>query len=67
MTAPHFSKAYGDQTHGKFWGGVADRACWLRPDDILRAFHAFGHTRTEVIEDSPDHPHGPCFTVVTSR
>ena len=67
VSAPHFAKGYGDQTHGKFWGGLADRACWLTRDDILAAFRAFGHTKVEVLETNLEHPHGPCFTVATSR
>jgi len=67
VTAPHFSHDYGDTTHGKFWGGLADRASWLRRDDIIAAFKAFGHVNVEVLETNMDHPHGACFTLATSR
>jgi hypothetical protein len=67
VTAPHYRKSYGDQTHGRFWGGLADSACWLPRDEILRAFRAFGHSRAEVVAEDVNNPHGPCFTIVTSR
>lgn len=67
VSAAHFRKAYSDGTDGKFWGGLADAACWLRRDDILAAFRAFGHTKIEVVVDETSHPHGPCFSLVTSR
>ena len=63
----HFRKGYGDHTHGQFWGGLADAACWLPRDEILRAFQTFGHSKVEVLETNLDHPHGPCFTIVASR
>lgn len=67
LSIEHFRKGYGDQTHGQFWGGLADAACWLPRDEILRAFQAFGHSQVEVLETNLDHPAGPCFTIVTSR
>jgi hypothetical protein len=67
VSAEHFTKGYGDRTHGKFWGGLADRACWLPRDDILRAFQAFGHGNVQVVDEGRDHPHGPCITIATSR
>ncbi len=65
--AQHFRKGYGDQSHGKFWGGLADSACWLQRDDIIGAFAAFGHGQHQVVETNLEHPHGPCFTVATWR
>jgi hypothetical protein len=67
FTAEHFGKPYSDQSDGKFWGGMADSACWLARDDIIGAFAAFGHGQHQVVETNLDHPHGPCFTVATWR
>jgi SAM-dependent methyltransferase len=67
VSVEHFRKGYGDQSHGRFWGGLDDAACWLPRDEIVRAFKAFGHTNVDVLEANPDHPHGPCFTIATSR
>jgi hypothetical protein len=67
VAAEHFRKGYGDRSQGTFWGGLADSACWLRREDILSAFRAFGHSRVEVVAENRAHPHGPCFTLVTAR
>lgn len=67
LSIAHFRKGYGDQSHGQFWGGLADAACWLPREGIVNAFQAFGHSRVEVLETNLDHPHGPCFTIATSR
>lgn len=62
---PHFQKSYGDRTHGKFWGGLADSASWLRREDIIRLFDQSGHGHFKVVEEQVDHPHGPCLSAVT--
>jgi len=67
VSADHWRMGYGDQTHGQFWGGLEDASCWLSREDILGAFRAFGHSRVEVLDENLDHPHGPCFTIATSR
>lgn len=67
VTAEHFQKDYGDRSHGRFWGGLASASRYLKADDIVAAFRAFGHDRVEVLETNLEHPHGPCFTLATSR
>lgn len=67
LTIPHFRKGYGDRIHGKFWGGLADSACWLRREDIIAAFQALGHRKVEVVAEDRAHPHGPCITLATQR
>lgn len=67
FTAEHFQKHYGDRSHGRFWGGLAEAQRYLKADDIVAAFRAFGHDRVEVLETNLEHPHGPCFTLATSR
>jgi hypothetical protein len=67
LTLPHYRKDYGDRGHGRFWGGLADSACWLRRDDIITAFEALGHVKVEVVSEDRAHPHGACITLATSR
>jgi len=62
---PHFQKGYGDRTHGRFWGGLADSASWLRREDIISLFAESGHGNFKIVEEQVDHPHGPCFSAVS--
>jgi len=62
---PHFQKHYGDRAHGRFWGGLAESASWLRKEDIVQLFAENGFFNFEVMEEQADHPHGPCFSAVT--
>ena len=48
-------------------GGPTEAACWLPGDVIMCAFKSFGHNKVEVLETNLDHPHGPYFTIATSR
>ena len=67
LGAPHYRRDYGDRSYGKFWGGLADSACWLAKDDILRAFRHFGHREVKVVDEQIDHPAGPCFSIITAK
>jgi hypothetical protein len=67
LSVPHYRKGYGDRVHGRFWGGLADSACWLRREDIIRAFEVLGHGKVSVVAEDRGHPHGPCFTLATQR
>lgn len=67
VSAEHFEKDYGDRSHGRFWGGLASASRYLKAEDIVAAFRAFGHDRVEVLETNLEHPHGPCLTLATSR
>jgi hypothetical protein len=62
---PHFQKGYGDRSHGRFWGGLAESASWLRREDIIRVLKENGHENFKVVEEQVDHPHGPCFSAVS--
>jgi hypothetical protein len=67
VVIPHFQKQYGDRSHGRFWGGLADAASWLRRSDIIELFAKNGHRNFKIVEEHKDHPHGPCFSAVSWR
>ncbi len=67
FTAVYYRKDYADPSHGQFWGGLADSACWLSRQAIVDAYKHFGHRTVEVAAEEPSHPHGPCFSLVTQR
>lgn len=50
-----------------FIGGPATMSNWLTKDDIIACCRHFGFTRFEINFDSPDHPHGPCFSFVAHK
>lgn len=62
----HYQKDYGDRSHGRFWGGLADAASWLRRQDIVDALKRFGHTNVEIVSEDTGHPNGPCLSLVSS-
>jgi hypothetical protein len=58
---------YDNMADGRFWGGNKPTSAWLYRDDILTAFREAGFTSLQVIEDTPDHPNGACFSFAASR
>jgi hypothetical protein len=63
---PHYRRAYRFRGWGRFWGGLASYSCWLERESILDAFRRGGHGFVEVVDENRAHPHGPCFTFITS-
>jgi hypothetical protein len=64
--AEHYVRKYGLRAYRKFWGGLADHACWLEREAIFGAFAEFGHRHIKLLEHTPDHPGGPAVSFATS-
>jgi SAM-dependent methyltransferase len=62
-----YTLAYEDMEYERFWGGNRPIAVWLDRDDIVKAFTDAGFTSVEILEDSPNHPNGACFTFAATR
>jgi hypothetical protein len=50
-----------------FCGGSAHYANWLSRDAILGALKHFGFQKIATCHETPEHPHGPCFSLVATR
>lgn len=50
-----------------FCGGSAPYCAWLTRDSILGALRHFGFTNISVAFESPNHPNGPCLSIVAQR
>ncbi len=66
LSAAHYRRSYFRPGAGLFFGGLENHACWLPREELINAFSYFGHKYIEIIEETRDHPHGPCFSFVTS-
>ncbi|MGE3803533.1 MAG: class I SAM-dependent methyltransferase [Gemmataceae bacterium] len=56
---------YGEGLAAKsFCGGSAAYGHWLTRDDLLACLTYFGWHSIRVGEDVPDHPNGPCLTLI---
>jgi methyltransferase family protein len=62
-----FLSEYRDAHQGTFWGGNKQISVWLGREDILRCFRNAGFSSIEVVEDTPDHPNGACFSFAATR
>jgi SAM-dependent methyltransferase len=62
-----YALTYGDMEYGRFWGGNQPVSVWLGRDDILKAFRDVGFTSIDIVEDTPTHPNGACFTFAARR
>jgi len=54
------------QTPG-FCGGNAEFSYWLAREDILKALAQYGFHDVRIAHEQPDHPHGPCFSLVAMK
>ena len=61
-----YTVKYGNTDFGQFWGGNRPTSVWLNPDVIISAFHRAGFRKIEIIDKSPDHPNGACFSFAAS-
>lgn len=52
---------------GAFCGGSAPFSHWLTREDLLRCLKHFGFDHIRVQFDAPDHPHGPCTSLLAER
>lgn len=50
-----------------FCGGSAHYSNWLSREAILGALKHFGFQKIVTAHETPDHPHGPCFSLVATR
>ena len=50
-----------------FCGGNATYSHWMTRTDILDCLAHFGFLDVRAGVEDPNHPHGPCFTVVATR
>jgi hypothetical protein len=62
-----YTLTYEDMEYERFWGGNRPIAVWLDRGDIINAFTDAGFTSIEILEDSPNHPNGACFTFAATR
>lgn len=72
VSFPDFSTVYYELRYpygqgGKFWGGNKPIAAWMERDSILQCFARFGFTEATVLQETPDHPNGPCFSFAVQR
>ena len=54
------------QTNG-FSGGSSEFSTWLSRDGLMLALREFGFTHFEFSWEMPDHPHGPCLSMIAVR
>lgn len=50
-----------------FCGGPLSFSNWLTRQDIIDACRYFGFEEIQTNFETPDHPHGPCFSLVASK
>jgi hypothetical protein len=50
-----------------FCGGSEAYSKWINRHGLLAALKSFGFTDFEINHETPDHPHGPAFSVVALR
>lgn len=60
----HYAEALAVQS---FCGGTEEYSSWLSRDDILTGLEHFGFGDIHINYEQPDHPNGPCFTLVATR
>ena len=53
--------------HAGFCGGSEDYSHWLSRADLLNCLTYLGFTDVRVAHEQPDHPHGPCLSVVATK
>jgi hypothetical protein len=60
---------YGDEALSNvgFCGGSRPYSNWMYRDEIVKCLEYFGFTKTQINFDHFDHPHGPAFTLLSSR
>ena len=58
---------YVDKKWGGFCGGTAVHSHWMTKAGILEALGHFGLDRIETAHEDPNHPHGPCFSLLARR
>lgn len=51
-----------DRRSHVYWGGGQAKSTLMSRGDILRAFERHGFTHSEIHQEEPDHPGGPCFS-----
>jgi SAM-dependent methyltransferase len=59
-----YASEYNNMDSGGFLGGNRPISVWLERDDIISAFYLAGFHEIEVIDETPTHPHGACFSFV---
>jgi hypothetical protein len=47
-----------------YWGGNKPISVWLERKDILNYFNCAGFSKVEIVEDTPHHPNGACFSFI---
>ena len=40
---------------------------WLSRTDLLNCLSHFGFKDVRIAHEQPDHPHGPCFSIVAMK
>lgn len=54
----------GGQSAKGFCGGLAGHSHWLTREDLLACLDYFGWKNVRIGHETPDHPNGPCLTLV---
>ncbi len=63
----HRHEYFGASHLKRFWGGTQPHSCWMNRKDLLAGLDHFGFDRITVGEEIPNHPKGPCITLLASR
>lgn len=50
-----------------YTGGSADYSTWLSRDGLMTALKEYGFTDFEFAYEMPDHPHGPCLSLIAVK
>lgn len=67
FSTTYFRDEYPDRNLPEFWGGNRSSACWMKRDDILRAFGHFGFDRIDLIKDQPREQNGPVLYFAAAK
>lgn len=68
VTARCHERSYKNAArNSSFCGGMSDRHYWMERDDILAVLGVLGFGRIEIEGEEPDHPGGPCFSLLARR
>jgi len=64
----YYERSYNHaNSHPSFCGGMKDRHFWLHREDILLLLGRLGYDEILIQADEPDHPGGPCFSLLARR
>jgi hypothetical protein len=63
----HRRSYYAAREDARFCGGMVDHHYWLEKAQLIEALRALGFAHFAFGHETPDHPHGPAFSVFARR